>query len=140
MRRDPCHRTCSCVECHRDGFLGLRLAADVAGTWDLRRDELAPHAVAEVARCHPALAPALTAAAEVASATVGLPAAQLMGTAGGLTRRTRMAVNLANWQLHGDLDQMQTPRFFALLRAGHPFKLVIRLMLALVRARAPRRF
>lgn len=165
---------------HRDGFLGLRLAADVAGTWDLRRDELAPHAVAEVARCHPALAPALAAAAEVASATVGLPGAQLMGTAGGLTRRTRMAVNLANWQLHGDRDQMQAdqalidglstpPRGlggflvrsflledrhkqassdpdgrerlrFALLRAGHPFKLVIRLMLALVRARAPRRF
>ena len=165
---------------HRDGFLGLRLAADVAGTWDLRRDELAPHSVAEVALCHPALAPALIAAAEVASATVGLPGAQLMGTAGGLTRRTRLAVNLANWQLNGDRDQMQadqalidglsTPprgfgRFlvrsfllegghrqassdpdarehlrFALLRAGHPFKLVIRLMLAVVRARAPRRF
>ena len=164
---------------HRDGFLGLRLAADVAGTWDLRRDELAPHAVAEVARCHPALAPALTAAAEVASATVGLPGARLMGTAGGLTRRTRMAVNLANWQLHGDRDQMQgdkalidglstPPRGlggflvrsflledghkqtsiepdarerlrFALLRAGHPFKLIVRLVLALVRARAPRR-
>jgi hypothetical protein len=164
----------------RDGFLGLRLAADVAGTWDLRRDELTPHAVAEVARCYPALAPALTTAAEVASATVGLPGAQLMGTAGGLTRPTRMAVNLANWQLHGDRDQMQAdqalidglstpPRGlggflvrsflledrhkqassdpdarerlrFALLRAGHPFKLVIRLMLALVRARAPRRF
>ena len=138
------------------------------------------HSVAEVALCHPALAPALIAAAEVASATVGLPGAQLMGTAGGLTRRTRLAVNLANWQLNGDRDQMQadqalidglsTPprgfgRFlvrsfllkagtggrratptpgstfrFALLRAGHPFKLVIRLMLAVVRARAPRRF
>jgi hypothetical protein len=164
---------------HRDGFLGLRLAADVAGTWDLRRDELAPHAVAEVAHWHPALAPALTAAAEVARATVGLPTAELMGAAGALTRRTRMAVRLANWQLHGDRDQMQADKAlidglstpprgfgaflvrsfllengrpqtstgpdarerlrFALLRAGHPFKVIVRLVLALVRGRAPRR-
>jgi hypothetical protein len=165
---------------HRDGFLGLRLAADVAGTWDLRRDELAPHAIAEVARCHPALAPALNAAAEVARATVGLPAAELMGSAAGLTRRTRLAVSLANWELHGDRDQMQADRalidglstpprglgafvvraflledghtqtsterdarerlHFALLRAGHPFKLIVRLVLALVRVRATTRF
>jgi hypothetical protein len=89
-----------------------------------------------------------------------------------------MAVNLANWQLHGDSEQMQadkalidglsTPphglggflvRSFlfqdshkqtptdpdfrdrlrsALLRAGHPFKVVVRLSLALIRVRACR--
>jgi Uncharacterised nucleotidyltransferase len=77
----------------RDGFVGLRLATDLGAWWDARGEELPPLALIEALRDYPALRRAATVAAQVAEATVGVPAAPLIGESaraglrGGLARR-----------------------------------------------------
>ena len=80
----------------RDGFVGLRLASDLGAWWDVHGAELGPGALGELPRLHPALARVIPAAARVAEKTVGLPAARILGGAGRLDLRERMAVRLAN--------------------------------------------
>jgi hypothetical protein len=89
----------------RDGFLGLRLAADVAACWDQRGGEIATGALAQIAAEHPELGDALSASVLVAERLVGLPARQL-GLDGDRSRRQRRAARLANWCLRGDVQQM----------------------------------
>ncbi|HEY2052362.1 MAG TPA: nucleotidyltransferase family protein [Solirubrobacterales bacterium] len=78
----------------RDGFVDLRLAADLGAWWDARGAELAPAALEEVAVAHPELDRALRISARVAARTVGLPAAEQIDPRPEL--RARLAVELAN--------------------------------------------
>lgn len=91
----------------RDGFLGLRLAADIAACWD--QMELKPDGLLEdYPRRYPALERALQAAALVAESIVGLPGRQLLVLNGRVRRRTAVATRLTNWQLLSDRDQAAT--------------------------------
>jgi hypothetical protein len=104
----------------RDGFVGLRLASDLGAWWDVYGEGLAPGALDELLRAHPAFARVIPAALEVAERTVGLPAQRIVGKT--LTRglRERMAVRLANpnpssssSQLYADMgliDGLLVPR------------------------------
>src|SRR6201999_4347053 len=78
----------------RDGFVDLRLAADLGAWWDARGAELPLRSLAEVAAAHPELERALGVALRVSARTVGLPGRGQLDPRPGL--RTRLAVELAN--------------------------------------------
>ena len=80
----------------RDGFIDLRIAADLSAWWDTRGGELPVAALAPLIEAFPQFARVLPAAARVAENLVGLPARQLLGDAAGLGVRERLAVRLAN--------------------------------------------
>lgn len=80
----------------RDGFIDLRLAADLGAWWDVYGADLQPGALDELLCAYPALARAVTVAANVAERTVGLPAAQIISGKHRLGMRERTAVRLAN--------------------------------------------
>jgi hypothetical protein len=90
----------------RDGLYGVRLAADIAGWWDRHGDALPPGFLEGHARCYPALAPALTAAAEAAERLTGVPATGWLGSAAVRGRRVEIATRLSNWTQSGDRDQL----------------------------------
>jgi hypothetical protein len=75
----------------RDGFVGLRLAADVAAWWDRRCGEADPdRLIAAVAAAYPALAGSLDVAAAVLRGLVGFP--------------SRCAPAPTRWRLAGELS------------------------------------
>jgi hypothetical protein len=80
----------------RDGFVDLRLAADLSAWWDIHGAELPPGALEEVLRAYPSFARVIPAAARAAEKVVGLPVARLLGDADRLGLRERMAAHLAN--------------------------------------------
>jgi hypothetical protein len=85
----------------RDGFYGLRLAADVAAWWDRRCAEVDPNPqVDTVATAYPALAAPLEVSATLLRALVGLPT-----DAAPTTARRRLAGQLAT--PFGDVDPAQ---------------------------------
>lgn len=90
----------------RDGFVDLRLAADLSAWWDIRGAELTPGALEEVLRAYPSFARVIPAAARAAENIVGLPAPDLLGDAHRLGLRERMAVRLANPNPHISLSQL----------------------------------
>jgi hypothetical protein len=104
----------------RDGFTGLRQATDLSAWWDAFGAELRPAALAESARAYPALAPALTAALQVAERTVRFPAQRAIGEDFTLGARGRIATRLANAHPYdseaqlfaeiGLIDGLLTPR------------------------------
>jgi Uncharacterised nucleotidyltransferase len=104
----------------RDGFTGLRQAADLAAWWDALGANLRPGALAESLGSYPELEPAVTAALAVAERTVGFPAQRAIGDGVALGARGRMAVRLANTRPHdseaqlfaeiGLIDGLLTPR------------------------------
>ena len=80
----------------RDGFTGLRQLVDVAAWWAaLGRPEETAAGIREIARAHPALAPALTAAGRYAEQTAGIPDGALAGVATP-SARGRAAIRLAD--------------------------------------------
>lgn len=89
----------------RDGFAGLRLAADAAAWWDLHRPRGDRPLLDPIAAEAPELRGALVAAAISLQRLVGIPAAALLSERPA-TRRTRAATRLANWTVTGDLDQV----------------------------------
>jgi hypothetical protein len=89
----------------RDGFVDLRIACDLSAWWDVRGGELPPRALEEVLIAHPALARVIPAAARAAERVVGLPAGQVLGGAGRLGVRQRVAVRLANPNPRGSASQ-----------------------------------
>lgn len=91
----------------RDGFLGLRLATDVAACWDRRGSEIEPGALSRLMDEHPELRDALVASALAAERLVGLPARELGIDAGRSGRRQRLAVRLTNWAQRGSVRQVQ---------------------------------
>lgn len=89
----------------RDGFLGLRLPADIAGWWDRqvdggRRGLLDEHAVR-----YPELARTWRAAALAAEPVTGISAARWLTPCPRTGTRIRLAVRLASWSGRGDYDQ-----------------------------------
>jgi hypothetical protein len=80
----------------RDGFVDLRLAADIAAWWDAFGSEVPRGAVDEVLGSYPSLARAIVVAVKVAESTVGLPAAEIFGKVPQLNLRDRIAIRLAN--------------------------------------------
>ena len=103
----------------RDGFAGLRQATDISAWWDAFGADLPPDAVPGLLRAYPALARAIRGAAEAAHATVGLPAAQIIGSGVKVGARERLAARLADpsprsseAQLYADMgliDGLLTP-------------------------------
>lgn len=103
----------------RDGFVDLRLAADVAAWWDTRGGQLRAGEMEEVLRAYPALSRALLTALEVSERIVGVPAAEVLGTSPRLKARDRLAARMADpnptvrrSQLHADMgfvDGLLTP-------------------------------
>lgn len=104
----------------RDGFIDLRLAADLGAWWDARGAELSPGAVDELLCAYPALARVVPTAVKAAENVVGLPVAKIIGHRPRLDLRERTAVRLANpnpnasrSQLYADMgliDGLLTPR------------------------------
>lgn len=90
----------------RDGFVDLRLAADLSAWWDIHGAELAPGALEEVLRAYPSFARVIPAAARAAENIAGLPAADLLGDAYRLGLRERMAVRLVNPNPHFSRSQL----------------------------------
>jgi hypothetical protein len=90
----------------RDGFFGLRVAADLAAWWDRHGAETDSPALAPHYDRYPALRRALVAAAGAAERVVGVPAARLLPVSAATDRRTRTAVALASWSGAGELDQL----------------------------------
>jgi hypothetical protein len=90
----------------RDGFAGLRLAADAAAWWDLHRPAGGDLPLLDpIASEAPELRAALVAAAISLRRLVGVPAASLLSQRPA-TRRVLTATRLANWTVTGDLDQV----------------------------------
>jgi hypothetical protein len=90
----------------RDGFVGLRLAADLSAWWDVYGAALPPAALDELLSAYPAFARVIPAAACVAEKVVGLPAEPIIGSARKLALRERMAVRLANPNPHSSEPQL----------------------------------
>jgi hypothetical protein len=91
----------------RDGLAGLRQTTDVLAWWAaLGRPESTGAGVAELARAHPELAPALIAAASHAEDMGGLTRGSLVSTTSSLSRRQRVALRLANPWLAGSRPQI----------------------------------
>jgi Uncharacterised nucleotidyltransferase len=89
----------------RDGFLGLRLACDLARWWDRLGDRLSEGALGEVIGAYPALGRALSAAADAAERVAGLPGSWLLGGQRRADLRTRLATRLANPGARGNPAQ-----------------------------------
>ena len=90
----------------RDGFHGVRMAADIGAWWDRHGAELPAAFLEGHARRYPALAPALTAAAHAAERVVGVPAPSWLGAAAAAGPRVALATRLSDWAQDGDLDQL----------------------------------
>ena len=80
----------------RDGFAGLRLAADIAAWWDANGRGLPDGALDDLVGAYPALARVIGASVAAAAQTVGLPASELGHERCRLGRRQRLAVALAD--------------------------------------------
>jgi hypothetical protein len=89
----------------RDGFDGIRLAADVAGWWDRGGRRLPAAFLEGHARRYPELSVALTASAHLAQRLTGVPAVRWLGSAATQGRRVRIAARLADWAQVGSRDQ-----------------------------------
>jgi len=90
----------------RDGFAGIRPLAHLAAWWDRYGDQLPREGLAGFGEEFPELGPALWAAAWLADALAGVPAARLGLTSYASSWRARRALRLANWQLGGVDEQI----------------------------------
>jgi hypothetical protein len=90
----------------RDGFVDLRLAADLGAWWDVFGADLPAGALDELLCSYPALARVIAAALSVAEKVVGLPAERIVGDARKLSLRERIAVRLANPNPHSSQSQL----------------------------------
>jgi len=86
----------------RDGFAGLRLLADVVGFAERHPAVRSPGVIADEARRHPSLLPAIEAAARSVRRLTGLT---IPGVGEELSRRQRLAVRLADPLQRSPLDQ-----------------------------------
>jgi hypothetical protein len=91
----------------RDGFHGLRHAADIAAWWDRHGASYGARGILdEHASRYPELAPALRAAAVSAERHGGVPAGALLSNSRTPGRRGQLAVALGDWAAEGDRDQL----------------------------------
>jgi Uncharacterised nucleotidyltransferase len=90
----------------RDGFHGVRLAADIGAWWDRHGDSLSAGFLAGYTERFPQLRDPLTAAALVAEQVAGVPGRDWLGPDVDLSPRVSRAVRLADWAQTADRDQM----------------------------------
>lgn len=90
----------------RDGFYGLRLAADIAGWWDRHGAGLAPGILDAHASRYPQLRRTWQAAALAAERYAGVPLAFWFTPPLASDRRRDLALRLGNWSQLGDRDQL----------------------------------
>lgn len=90
----------------RDGFVGLRLAADIAAWWDGRGHELKRPVLGDTIEDYPELRSALVVTATLLEGLVGVPARSLLPARGSLRWRQHTATRLANWRGAGNRDQV----------------------------------
>jgi hypothetical protein len=91
----------------RDGFAGLRYAADIAAWWDRNGSSAAPAALANVMTEHPALAEPWRAAVAAAVPVAGLPGNGAWAALRPRRRASVLAARLTNWDLTGTSDQIE---------------------------------
>jgi hypothetical protein len=89
----------------RDGFVGIRLACDLAAWWDRYGDRLADGAISDMIVRYPALERALKASLRAAEEIVGVPSSSLLRDPGEAERRVALAVRLANPHAAGTVIQ-----------------------------------
>ncbi|MGO9759950.1 MAG: nucleotidyltransferase family protein [Solirubrobacteraceae bacterium] len=80
----------------RDGFINLRLAADIGAWWDAFGADLPSGALDDLLHAYPAFQRVLPVAVRVAERVVGLPCGQLTQRRLRLSSRGRIALRLAN--------------------------------------------
>jgi hypothetical protein len=90
----------------RDGFHGVRLAADIAAWWDRHGGTLPPRFLESYVAAFPELEPALLAAAAATERLTGTPATSWLGRAKPVPGRVATAARLADWTQSDDPDQM----------------------------------
>jgi len=90
----------------RDGFIDLRMAADVGAWWDAFGDQLATGAVDEILRSYPRLQRVVCTALRVAERTVGLPAGEVTAEIPEPGLRDRLAIRLSDPTPHGSEKQL----------------------------------
>jgi hypothetical protein len=90
----------------RDGFFGLRAAADIAAWWDRHGEDARAPVLERHWERHPALRRALRAAATAAERIAAVPADRLLPHSARPTARTRVAVRLASPSGAGEYDQL----------------------------------
>jgi Uncharacterised nucleotidyltransferase len=93
----------------RDGFIDLRLPADISAWWDAFGDDLPAGALDRLLLSHPELAPAIQVALATAEAVVGIPA-QVIASTPPLRPRHRIAARLANPNPHSSRAQLYAER------------------------------
>ena len=89
----------------RDGFLGLRMAADIGAWWDRYGAQLPAQALDSLLSEHPRLRPALLASLRACEQVVGLPAEELASDAWRIPARARLALRLLNWRGGGESER-----------------------------------
>jgi Uncharacterised nucleotidyltransferase len=97
----------------RDGFWGLRGAADVAAWWDRHGEDMPAGGLDARLAAHPALADSIVAAATVAERLVGVPAARTVPGRAARRRSTTRAIRLANWDGSVPPARMEAARLLA---------------------------
>jgi len=102
----------------RDGFAGLRLAADIAACWDRHAHELGSCGIVRVARDHPTILPTLATAVALTERLVGVPGDQLLSKK-QCASASPLAIRLANWSLHGSRSQIDANAYLVELVLSH---------------------
>jgi hypothetical protein len=92
----------------RDGFFGLRLAADLAAWCDRHAPPPGGGLLDGCARRYPQLARVWCAAAAALSRVSRIPATTWLTSPPRLGRRATLAVRLATWSQRGDEDQLRS--------------------------------
>lgn len=94
----------------RDGFIDLRLAADLAAWWDTRGLSLPRGALTAIIASYPQLARAIPASARAAEAVAHTPLRDALEGSPALGARERTAVRLANPNPHTPRPQLYAER------------------------------
>ncbi len=89
----------------RDGFLGIRLLADITTWWDRFGSTLATGELDQLARKHPEILGLLATSTRVAAQLGGLPAGPLFDGQ-VLSQASQHAIRLSNWPMHGSQGQI----------------------------------
>jgi hypothetical protein len=90
----------------RDGFHGVRLAADIASWWDRHGAALPQRFLESHVTAFPELESGLVAAATATERLTGTPALSWLGRPPAVTGRVATAARLADWAQSDDRDQM----------------------------------
>lgn len=92
----------------RDGFVGLRLAADIGAWWTAWGEAVQENCLDRIVDEYPALRATLLTALDVSQRISGLPSAHLVSDAWQVSPRARLAPRLANWRIRGSREEVAT--------------------------------